>query len=149
MRPNLQPCYCGRVTKNKIVQFDQCCRRYLDHFETMPAPDAESLMRSRYSAFVLERGDYLKKTWLDTTCPSDLSFEPDVKWLGLQVKRYGLTGPAQAEVEFVALSRLKGQPTRLHELSRFLKDNGRWFYVDDLLRLPQPPGHVKLKIIVA
>jgi SEC-C motif-containing protein len=115
----------------------------------MPAPDAESLMRSRYSAFVLERGDYLKKTWLDTTCPSDLSFEPDVKWLGLQVKRYGLTGPAQAEVEFVALSRLKGQPTRLHELSRFLKDNGRWFYVDDLLRLPQPPGHVKLKIIVA
>jgi SEC-C motif-containing protein len=49
------------------------------------------------------------------------------------VKCYRLTGPAQAEVEFVASSRLKGVPTRLHELSRFVKDQGRWFYVDGIL----------------
>jgi SEC-C motif-containing protein len=50
------------------------------------------------------------------------------------VKCYRLTGPAQAEVEFVARSRLKGVPTRLHELSRFVKDQGRWFYVNGILR---------------
>ena len=125
-------CFCGRKNKNKLLPLSQCCGRYLDHFDTTPAPDAESLMRSRYSAFVLERGSYLKQTWLDTTCPPDLSFEPNVKWLGLEVRAHRLTGLNQAEVEFVALSRLKGQPTRLHELSRFVKDNGRWFYVDGI-----------------
>ena len=131
-------CACGKKNKDKLLLLSQCCGRYLDHFDTMPAPDAESLMRSRYSAFVLSRGDYLKKTWSETTCPSDLSFEPEVKWLGLEVRTHRLTGPANAEVEFVALSRLKGQPTRLHELSRFVKDHGRWFYVDGILRTP---GH--------
>lgn len=97
-------------------------------------------MRSRYSAFVLERGDYLRKTWLEVNCPVDLSFEPGIKWLGLEVKAYKVIGFTQAEVEFVALSRLKGQPTRLHELSRFVKDNGRWFYVDGVLRSPQHRG---------
>jgi len=130
----LQPCFCGRTNKNKIVLFDQCCGRYLDHFDTAPAPDAESLMRSRYSAFVLERHTYLQETWASAQRPADLSFEPDVKWLGLDVKFYRLTGPAQAEVEFVARSRLNGVPTRLHELSRFVKDQGRWFYVDGIMR---------------
>lgn len=130
MRLNIQPCCCGRVIKNKKLQFDQCCGRYLDHFDTVPAHDAESLMRSRYSAFVLERHTYLQQTWASAQRPADLSFEPDVKWLGLDVKSYRLIGPAQAEVEFVARSRLKGVPTRLHELSRFVKDEGRWFYVD-------------------
>lgn len=133
MRLNFQPCFCGRTNKNKIVLFDHCCGRYLDHFDSTPAPDAESLMRSRYSAFVLERGTYLQHTWASGQRPADLSFEPDVKWLGLDVKSYRLTGPAQAEVEFVARSRLKGVPTRLHELSRFVKDEGRWFYVDGIL----------------
>ncbi len=129
-------CCCGRKNKNKLLLLSQCCGRYLDHFDTMPAPDAESLMRSRYSAFVLGRADYLQKTWLDTTCPADLSLEPNVKWLGLEVRAYRVLSETQAEVEFVALSRLKGQPTRLHELSRFVKANGRWFYVDGVLRKP-------------
>ena len=133
MRPNLQPCYCGRVIKNKIVQFDQCCRRYLDQFKTMPAPDPESLMRSRYCAFVLELGAYLQQTWSSAQRPADLSFVPGVRWLGLDVKSARLMGAAQAEVEFVARSRLNGIPTRLHELSRFVKDQGRWFYVDGIL----------------
>jgi len=138
-RPEVMPCFCGKKSKNKFLLLSQCCGRYLDHFDTMPAPDAESLMRSRYSAFVMCREDYLKKTWSDTTCPSDLSFESNIKWLGLEVRAHRLTGPGQAEVEFVALSRLKGQPIRLHELSRFVKDNGRWFYVDGILRTPEHP----------
>ena len=126
----LQSCFCGRVYKNRVLAFSQCCGSYLDHFDTRPAPDAESLMRSRYSAFVLERSAYLKQTWLSAHCPADISFDPDVKWLGLEVKWSRMTGSEQAEVEFVARSRLKGVPTRLHELSRFVKAEGRWFYVD-------------------
>ncbi len=134
MRVNLQPCFCGRTHKNKIALFGQCCGRYLDHFATSPAPDAESLMRSRYSAFVLERQTYLQQTWFSTRRPVDLSFEPNVKWLGLEVKACRMTGPTQAEVEFVARSRLNGVPTRLHELSHFVKEDGRWFYVDGIQR---------------
>ena len=134
MRVNLEPCFCGRTHKSKIALFGQCCGRYLDHFETTPAPDAESLMRSRYSAFVLERGTYLQQTWFSAQRPADLSFESNVKWLGLEVKAHRMTGPTRAEVEFVARSRLKGIPTRLHELSHFVKEEGRWFYVDGILR---------------
>jgi SEC-C motif-containing protein len=128
-----QPCFCGRLNKNRALLFSQCCGRYLDCFDTTPAPDPETLMRSRYSAFVLQRGTYLQQTWLSAQRPADLCFEPEVKWLGLEVKAHRQTGLVQAEVEFVARSRLNGIPTRLHELSRFVKEQGRWFYADGIL----------------
>ena len=57
------PCPCGRAgTSGKPLAFAKCCGPYLDDFENSPAPDAESLMRSRYSAFVLGRIDYLQST---------------------------------------------------------------------------------------
>ncbi len=129
-----QACVCGRKNKNALLSFAKCCERYLDHFDTTPAPSAEYLMRSRYSAFVLERADYLQNTWHQTTRPSELTFEQGVKWLGLDVRAYRLIDPEHAEVEFVAASRLKGRPIRLHELSRFVREDGRWFYVDGTQR---------------
>jgi len=42
--------------------------------------------------------------------------------------------PGYKEVEFVARSRLAGRGQRLHERSRFVREEGHWFYVDgDLL----------------
>ena len=52
------------------LAYAQCCGRYVDDFEHTPAPDAESLMRSRYTAFVRERADYLLATWHATTRPA-------------------------------------------------------------------------------
>ena len=124
------PCPCGRQQQKQVLSFEQCCARYLDHFDELPAPDAESLMRSRYSGFVLERADYLKATWLIENCPTTIEFEAGVKWLGLDVKRHQQIDPEHAEVEFVARSRLNGRATRLHETSRFVKKNDRWFYID-------------------
>jgi SEC-C motif-containing protein len=50
-------CPCGRVDgKKRAVVYADCCGRFVDHFDTAPAPDAEQLMRSRYSAFVREDG---------------------------------------------------------------------------------------------
>ena len=122
-------CPCGRTdARGKASAFDDCCGRYLDH--DTPAPDAESLMRSRYSAFVLERVAYLQSSWHASTRPADLTLEPGVKWLGLEVRAHRVIDADHAEVEFVARSRVAGRGQRLHETSRFVREGGRWFYVD-------------------
>ena len=88
-------------------------------------------MRSRYAAYVLKLADYLQATWHTRTRPADaFSFEPGQRWLGLEVKRHVTTGPDSATVEFVARSKRGGRAHRLHETSRFVREAGRWFYVD-------------------
>ena len=124
-------CPCGRTTsKGKAVAYGDCCGRFVEHFDTTPAPDAEHLMRSRYSAFVLENAAYLQATWHTSQRPADLDFEAGAKWLGLQVKDFQITGADTTEVEFVARFRVAGRAVRLHERSRFVREDGRWFYVD-------------------
>lgn len=95
------------------------------------ADSAEMLMRSRYSAYALGRFDYLRRTWHASTLPADLGEENDkaVKWLGLSVKRHAAEGD-RATVEFVARFRVRGRGQRLHEVSRFVREEGRWYYVD-------------------
>lgn len=112
------------------MAFAACCGRYVDHLDTTPAPDAEHLMRSRYSAFVCEREDYLLATWHPSQRPQSLTFEDGAKWLGLEVRAHAVTGPDAAEVEFVARYRVAGRAVRMHERSRFVREDGRWFYVD-------------------
>jgi len=87
-------------------------------------------MRSRYSAFVLERASYLLATWHARTRPTSLDFDPSARWLGLEVRAHVSTGPDAAEVEFVARMRAASKAVRLHERSRFVHEGGRWFYVD-------------------
>ncbi len=77
-----------------------------------------------------ERVDYLRSSWHASTRPAELSLEPGVKWLGLEVKRHRAIDADHAEVEFVARSRAGGRGQRLHETSRFVREGGRWFYVD-------------------
>ncbi len=130
--PAAGPCPCGRVDlRRKTLSYAACCGRYVDDFDHTPAPDAESLMRSRYTAFVRERADYLRATWAASQRPAELSFDAGVKWLGLDVRARAQRGADQAEVEFVARSRdATGRAHRLHERSRFVREGGRWFYVD-------------------
>lgn len=128
--PNIA-CPCGQLdARQKPLAYGACCGRYLDHFDTAPAPDAQSLMRSRYTAFVLERADYLQATWHARTRPAQLDFDPGARWLGLTVRGQRSTGENTAEVEFVARYRVGGRAVRLHETSRFVREEGRWFYVD-------------------
>lgn len=125
------PCPCGRLNaRQKPLAYADCCGRYLDHWDTTPAPDAESLMRSRYTAFVSERADYLQATWHPSTRPAALEFDAGAKWLGLAVRSHRTAGQEQAEVAFVARYRVAGRAVRLSETSRFVREGGRWFYVD-------------------
>ncbi len=120
------PCPCGSGAR-----YGDCCGRYHAGPLHLQAPDAESLMRSRYSAFVLRLADYLLATWHPSTRPEQLeAFEPALRWLGLQVLRSAPHDDDHAIVEFVARSKLGGRAHRLHETSRFLRESGRWFYVD-------------------
>ena len=123
-------CPCGRTdVRGRPLAWDACCGRYLA--SDSPAPDAESLMRSRYSAFVLARADYLLATWHSSRRPATIEFDPGVKWLGLEVRQHRTLDATHAEVEFVARQKTTGSPAlRLHERSRFLREDGRWYYVD-------------------
>lgn len=87
-------------------------------------------MRSRYSAFALGLVDYLTATWHPSTRPDDLALEHGLQWLGLQVKSARVLDDTHGEVGFVARSRLAGRGHRLQETSRFVREDGRWYYMD-------------------
>ena len=125
-------CPCGRRdAAGQALPYAQCCGRYVDDFDDTPAPDAEALMRSRYTAFVREQADYLLATWQTSKRPSRVSFDVGVKWLGLEVRDHQVIDDGHAEVEFVArLREPSGRAVRLHERSRFVREEGRWYYVD-------------------
>jgi SEC-C motif-containing protein len=120
------PCPCGSG-----AAYDHCCGRWHAGPLHLQAPTAEALMRSRYSAYVRGLAAYLQDTWHASTRPQQpMDFEPGLKWLGLDIKRTALGQPDHAEVEFVAHSKVNGRAHRLHENSRFVREGGRWLYVD-------------------
>ena len=119
------PCPCGSGRP-----LDECCAPYLDG--TRHAADAESLMRSRYTAYVQGNESYLLATWHAHTRPQSLRLadEPQAKWLGLSIKSRRVLDAEHAEVEFVARYKQQGRAFRLHETSRFVRIGKRWFYLD-------------------
>lgn len=122
-----EPCPCDSTRG-----YADCCGRW---HAGAPAPDALSLMRSRYSAFALSLERYLLDTWHPSKRPDSLPFETNRKWLGLRIVDSRVTGESIAEVEFIARSRASNAAAvRLHERSRFVREGGRWFYVDGELR---------------
>jgi SEC-C motif-containing protein len=123
------PCPCGRP-----LPYAACCGTWhAEHTASgrLAAPTPEALMRSRYAAFVLDERAYLLATWHASTRPAALEApEPGLKWLGLTVKRAAQQDADHGTVEFVARSKLAGRAHRLHEVSRFVREDGAWLYVD-------------------
>ncbi len=119
-------CPCGDA-----LPYLACCGRWHAGAQQLCAPDAERLMRSRYSAYVLGLHAYLLDTWHPGTRPVGLApAEPGLRWIGLELRHHTVADPDHASVEFVARSKLGGRAHRLHELSRFVREGGRWYYVD-------------------
>ena len=121
----LTPCPCGNP-----AGYLRCCGPLHDG---AAAATAEALMRSRYSAYVLKREDYLLATWHASTRPTTLKLgaqQPAPTWLGLSVKQHE-SEDDRATVEFIARLRYGGgKAQRMHEISRFVREDGRWYYVD-------------------
>ena len=122
MSTSICPCGSGNL-------LDACCGHY---HAGHPAPCATALMRSRYSAYVLGLEPYLLATWHVSTRPASLGLAEEAasKWLGLEIRRATQPDDGHATVEFVARYRVAGRGHRLHESSRFVREDGRWFYVD-------------------
>ncbi|MBB4128667.1 SEC-C motif-containing protein [Xanthomonas translucens] len=119
------PCPCGRPR-----EYAQCCGRY---HAGAAAPDAETLMRARYSAYVRRDADYLRASWHPSTRPADLELETRTTWLGLTVQRIVDSGADRAEVAFLARYRIGGgSAVRMTEHSRFVREDGHWYYLDAL-----------------
>ena len=115
------PCGSGKA-------LDACCGRYLNG--SAIAPTAEALMRSRYVAYTLNDEAYLRATWDERTLPAErLVHDDPTTWLGLEIKQFIPSGNS-ATVEFVARYKIGGRAHRLHEISRFVQHDGKWFYVD-------------------
>jgi SEC-C motif domain protein len=121
-KPTTERCPCGGTS------YAACCEPC---HRGIPAPDAAALMRSRYSAFVLKLEPYLLATWHPDTRPASLDLAgEDTHWLGLEVKRQVSDSESSAMVEFIARCKQNGRAHRLHEVSRFVRESGGWFYVD-------------------
>ena len=122
-------CPCRPVSA--ALPYAVCCGAFHAGPSHLLAPTAEALMRSRYSAFVLDLTDYLLATWHPSTRPTSIEPNPvGLKWLGLEVRRHLMQDADHATVEFVARSKLGGRAQRLHETSRFVRVQGRWLYLD-------------------
>lgn len=132
------PCSSGEV-------YGACCGRFLGEFAAsgaLTAPAPEQLMRSRFTAFATGNAAYLLASWHPSTRPAALELEDDIRWYRLDI--LGASGgpfDASGTVEFVAYYRsVPGVPAEervkgsMHELSRFEKVGGAWFYVDGDVR---------------
>lgn len=120
-----QPCPCGGAI------YSTCCEPF--HLGASLPSTPEQLMRSRYSAYVKQNEPYLLETWHPSTRPTEPLFSGDqTKWLGLTIKKAPATLDNQGTVEFVAIYKVGGKAHRLTEISNFVKENGRWLYLDGI-----------------
>jgi SEC-C motif domain protein len=134
------PCGSGEL-------LDACCGRY---FETKAAPTAEALMRSRYSAHVLGKGQYLADT-LSARQRADFDVAEfdaafgQVKWLNLDVRAIAGGGPSDdtGTIEFIARFRERNSPGVHHELSTFIREDGRWVFDDCIMNPKQETRRVE------
>lgn len=115
------------------LEYDTCCGRFIDSGE-LPET-AEQLMRSRYAAYTLDNLAYLERSWHPSTRPASIEADEKLRWLGLKIKQTekGGLGDTDGIVEFVARYKIDGRGHRLHEISNFVRENGRWFYVDGIM----------------
>ncbi len=114
-----------------------CCLPYVSGQQR--ALTALALMRSRYTAYVIKNSEYLGATWHASTRPEQLDVSGNTaQWTGLEIIKTSGGGAADTvgTVEFIAHYINTGRRQQLHEVSRFVQERGRWFYVDGVVREP-------------
>ncbi len=131
-------CHCG-----SDKPFEECCGPIIAG--TIPAPTAEALMRSRYSAYVVCDIPYLEKT----LAPKERhDFDPEQAkqwsesstWLGLTIHavKDGGENDTTGMVDFTASFEYQGGKQDHRELAKFERTDGAWFYTDGKMRSHDP-----------
>ncbi|MFE6733694.1 YchJ family protein [Microbacterium sp. NPDC057650] len=110
-------------------RFGECCGPVL---AGRPAPTAERLMRSRFTAFAVGDAAYLLRSWHPSTRPEVLDLDEATRWLWLEISATEAGGPFDRDgvVAFVAAYRDASGQGELRERSRFVREGRDWFYVD-------------------
>lgn len=132
-------CPCGSG-----ADFAQCCGPIIDG---APAPTAEALMRSRYTAFSMGRIEHLDATHAPEI-REDFNHDEaersarEVTWLGLEVLRAEEPGDGTGIVEFVARFENAGQQLYHRERAHFRRIDDRWMYIDGEVNFKQAPRQV-------
>lgn len=130
-----QPCPCG---SGRL--YGECCGPL--HRGVAVAATPEQLMRSRYCAYALLDEGYLRQSWHPSTRPSALGLSAEVQWLGLTVIDAPVPQGNAGWIEFSARFRHGGRVEVMHERSRFLHEEGRWFYLDGQLHAAAKPAKI-------
>lgn len=122
-------CHCGSGSS-----YRGCCGRFLSG-EQWPET-AEALMRARYSAYVEGEDGFLIDSWHPLSCPSQFESVLNQQWLGLKILavNQGRLGDGSGSVEFVATFKVSGKVETLHEVSEFVREQGRWCYLSGILK---------------
>ncbi|MDO9043320.1 MAG: YchJ family metal-binding protein [Desulfocapsaceae bacterium] len=117
------PCNSGRP-------YAECCEPFFSGDRL--ACTAEALMRSRYTAYVVRDIAYLLKSWHPSTRPDTIDPASIPEWHDLNIIRTekGLETDSEGVVEFQAAAFFRKKVCQLHEVSRFVKENDQWLYVD-------------------
>ena len=126
-KTTLCPCNTG-------LPLAQCCQPLLKGEQQ--AETAAALMRSRYCAYTLGDEDYLLRTWHSTTRPAQLELNTSQqRWQRLKIRATtaGQVADDNGTVEFVAIYKINGRAERLHERSRFGREDQQWRYIDGLI----------------
>lgn len=148
----MSDCPC-RIMDTKKLPLDACCGPYLKG--SKKAPTAESMMRSRYSAYVEKNIDYIDQTQLNEknevfNKEEALKWADSSEWLGLEIKRTqkGEANDDSGVVEFIAHYKDKASGTELrhHETSLFQKQNGDWKFKEGNIHGAQPIKRIDPKI---
>ncbi len=117
-------CPCGQPNPA-----DACC--YALFIGDTVADTCERLMRARYTAYVQRNESFLIASWHPSTRPENVPFDALTHWIGLKViNSRGGASDALGEVEFIATFKQQGKAYKMHERSRFVQEQGQWFYLD-------------------
>jgi len=119
-------CLCG-----SDLTYTRCCG--LLHTGENNASTAEQLMRSRFTAYAMQNADYLLQTWDSNARPETIDFSKETgEWTRLEIlmTKKGLSKDSKGTVEFRAYFTQEGEEKVMNEISRFVKKQGRWYYLD-------------------
>ena len=121
-------CPCG----SKRILAD-CCQLVINNHHLAQTP--EILMRSRYTAFVIENADYLLHTWDQATRPDELVFSEKIRWLNMNVINSALSADGEEGwVEFEVSMVTQNDLVKMQEKSYFIKKQNLWLYHDGNLQ---------------
>lgn len=145
-------CPCRTLDNNKLNYVD-CCEPFVTGKKK--APTAETLMRSRYAAYVVKNIDYIDATQIvleNETFDKEEArkWADSSEWNGLEIMRTqkGAAGDNTGTVEFVAHYKDKASGTELrhHETSLFQKKDGIWKFKEGQIHGAQPVKRLEPKI---